>query len=115
MKPLKTKRYGTGKHFKRIYLVAPKHPENFWSMQGMVDILGAKTLMPNSALATLMVLTPDEVDVEHFRLKEEPKVRSLFFRAMIKTWKIDPKFMRRYFTLITQFSHFYHFVNKKRH
>lgn len=114
MKPLKTKRYGTGKHFKRIYLVAPKHPENFWSMQGMVDILGAKTLMPNSALATLMVLTPDEVDVEHFRLKEEPKVRSLFFRAMIKTWKIDPKFMRRYFTLITQFSHFYHFVNKKR-
>ena len=74
MKPLKTKRYGTGKHFKRIYLVAPQHPENFWSMQGMVDILG----------------------------------------AMIKTWKIDPKFMRRYFTLITQFSHFYHFVNKKR-
>jgi radical SAM superfamily enzyme YgiQ (UPF0313 family) len=65
MKPLKIRRYGSGKHFKRIYLVAPKHPENFWSMQGMVDILGAKTLMPNSALATLMVLTPDEVDVEY--------------------------------------------------
>ncbi len=52
--------------------------------------------------------------VEHFLLKEEPEVRSLFFRAMIKTWKINPKFMKRYFTLITQFSHFYHFVNKKR-
>ncbi len=65
MKPLKIRRYGSGKHFKRIYLVAPKHPENFWSMQGMVDILGAKTLMPNSALATLMVLTPDEVDIEY--------------------------------------------------
>lgn len=52
--------------------------------------------------------------VEHFLIKEEPEVRSLFFRAMIKTWRIDPKFMRRFFTLITQFSHFYHFVNKKR-
>ena len=53
------------KHFKRIYLVAPKHPENFWSMQGTVNILGAKTLMPNAALATLMALTPPDVNVEY--------------------------------------------------
>ena len=62
---MKTKRYGSGKHFKRIYLIAPKHPENFWSMQGAVNILGAKTLMPNAALATLMALTPPDVNVEY--------------------------------------------------
>ncbi len=62
---MKTKRYGSGKHFKRIYLIAPKHPENFWSMQGTVNILGAKTLMPNAALATLMALTPSDVNVEY--------------------------------------------------
>ena len=62
---MKTKRYGSGDHFKRIYLIAPKHPENFWSMQGTVNILGAKTLMPNAALATLMALTPQDVNVEY--------------------------------------------------
>ncbi|MFC1816635.1 DUF4070 domain-containing protein, partial [Thermodesulfobacteriota bacterium] len=61
----KTKRYGKGENYKRICLIAPRHPENFWSMQGTVDILGAKTLMPNSALATLMALTPDDVNVEY--------------------------------------------------
>ena len=58
-------RYGTAEHAKRIYLLAPKHPVNFWSMQGTADILGAKTLMPNSALSTLMALTPDDVTVEY--------------------------------------------------
>ncbi len=61
----KTKRYGCGPAWKRICLVAPRHPENFWSMQGTADILGAKTLMPNSALATLMALTPEGVSVEY--------------------------------------------------
>ncbi len=61
----KLKRYGSGSNLKRIYLVAPRHPENFWSMQGTADILGAKTLMPNSALATLMALTPGDVNIEY--------------------------------------------------
>lgn len=65
MPPVRTKRYGTGDHCKRIYLVAPRHQENFWSMQGTVDLLGAKTLMPNAALATLMALTPPGVNVEY--------------------------------------------------
>ncbi len=62
---VKTKRYGSGNHFKRIYLVAPRHPGNFWSMQGTVELLGAKTLMPNAALATLMALTTPGIDVEY--------------------------------------------------
>jgi len=70
MRHKKVKRYGSGPDFKKIYLVAPKHPRNFWSMQGTADILGAKTLMPNSALATLMTLTPSDVDVE-YRLADE--------------------------------------------
>jgi len=45
--------------------VAPRHPKSFWSMQGTVDLMGAKTLMPNSALATLMALTPRDVNVEY--------------------------------------------------
>ncbi len=65
MKQVKVKRYGSGKYFRRIYLVAPKHPDNFWSMQGTADILGAKTLMPNAALATLMALTPKDLNIEY--------------------------------------------------
>jgi len=34
-------------------------------MQGTVDLMGAKTLMPNSALATLMALTPRDMNVEY--------------------------------------------------
>ena len=59
------KHYGSKKDFKKIYLIAPKHPDNFWSMQGTADILGAKTLMPNSALATLMALTPKGVNIRY--------------------------------------------------
>ena len=59
------KHYGSKKGYKRIYLIAPKHPNNFWSMQGTADVLGAKTLMPNSALATLMALTPAGVDIQY--------------------------------------------------
>ncbi len=61
----KTRRYGSGSDIKKIYLVAPKHPRNFWSMQGTADVLGAKTLMPNAALATLMALTPADVTIDY--------------------------------------------------
>jgi radical SAM superfamily enzyme YgiQ (UPF0313 family) len=65
MQKIKTKKYGAGDQFKRIHLIAPKHPTNFWAMQGTATILGAKTLMPNAALATLMSLTPEDVCVEY--------------------------------------------------
>lgn len=61
----KFKHYGSKKDFKKIYLIAPRHPDNFWSMQGTADILGAQTLMPNSALATLMALTPPGVNIQY--------------------------------------------------
>lgn len=67
---MKIKRYGTAKHPRRIYLVAPRHPRTFWSMQGTVDLFGATTLMPNSALATLMALTPKDVSVEYLLADE---------------------------------------------
>jgi radical SAM superfamily enzyme YgiQ (UPF0313 family) len=51
---------------KRIYLVNPKTPENFWAMQGTLDIVGKhKTLMPNSALLTLAALTPADLNVAY--------------------------------------------------
>jgi radical SAM superfamily enzyme YgiQ (UPF0313 family) len=62
---LKVKRYGAGDSFRRIHLIAPKQMNNFWSLQGAVDLLGYKTLMPNSALATLMALTPAGVNIEY--------------------------------------------------
>ncbi len=65
MNYLQCKHYGSKSDFKKIYLVAPKHPDNFWSMQGTANILGAKTLMPNSALATLMALTPTDVNIQY--------------------------------------------------
>jgi radical SAM superfamily enzyme YgiQ (UPF0313 family) len=67
---MKTRRYGTGPDARRIYLIAPRHPRTFWSLQGTVDLFGATTLMPNSALATLMALTPEGVDVEYMLCDE---------------------------------------------
>ena len=55
----------------RIYLIHPKTPENFWAMRGALDIVGKKkTLMQNSALLTLIALTPDDVDVEYYYCDE---------------------------------------------
>lgn len=51
---------------KHIYLINPKCPENFWAMQGAIDIAGReKTLMPNAALLTLIALTPPGLDIEY--------------------------------------------------
>jgi radical SAM superfamily enzyme YgiQ (UPF0313 family) len=61
---LKAKRCGLAEQYRRVYLVAPRHPESFWSLQGTVDLMGAKTLVPNSALATLIALTPSDAGVE---------------------------------------------------
>ena len=61
---MKTKIIGPSPR-KRIYLVAPKSPPNFWNMQATVDAVGAKALMPNSALATLVALTPQDIGVEY--------------------------------------------------
>lgn len=65
MARFKTKRYGKESNRIRIYMIAPRHPESFWSLQGTVELFGAKTLMPNAALPTLMALTPDNVSVEY--------------------------------------------------
>ncbi|MBW2276341.1 MAG: DUF4070 domain-containing protein [Deltaproteobacteria bacterium] len=67
---IKTARRGKAATVKRVCLVAPRHPESFWSLQGTVELLNAKTLVPNSALATLIALTPDDVGVEYVLLDE---------------------------------------------
>ena len=65
MESPKRKRVGPGPSYKRIYLVAPRQPDNVWIMMGTVKLLGAKTIMPNAALATLIALTPPDVSVEY--------------------------------------------------
>jgi radical SAM superfamily enzyme YgiQ (UPF0313 family) len=55
---------------KRIYLINPLNPDNFWTMQSSVKAVGAKTLMPNAALATLISLTPKELDIEYIYCDE---------------------------------------------
>ncbi|MGP8005321.1 MAG: radical SAM protein [Smithella sp.] len=50
----------------KIFLVNPKTPDNFWAMRGALDIIDKhKTLMQNSALLTLIALTPQNLDVEY--------------------------------------------------
>ncbi len=50
----------------RIYLIHPKTPVNLWAMRGALDIMGKdKTLMQNTALLTLIALTPQDVAVEY--------------------------------------------------
>jgi hypothetical protein len=50
---------------------------------------------------------------KHFILNENRQVRALFFRMLKKTWQLNPKLVRRFFTVITQYSHFYNFANRK--
>lgn len=51
----------------KIYLINPKTPKNFWDMQGSLDIVDKhKTLMQNTALLTLIALTPRDLDVQYF-------------------------------------------------
>ena len=50
---------------------------------------------------------------KHFILDENRQVRALFFRMLKKTWQLNPKLVRRFFTVITQYSHFYNFANRK--
>jgi radical SAM superfamily enzyme YgiQ (UPF0313 family) len=65
---------------KKIYLVNPKTPRNFWAMQGALDIVGPhKTLMPNSALLTLIALTPNDLPIEYIFCDEN--VSSIDFDA----------------------------------
>ncbi|HOO71037.1 MAG TPA: DUF4070 domain-containing protein [Spirochaetota bacterium] len=65
-----SRKYGAGPDYKKICLIAPMQPESFWSMKGTAKALGAKTLQPNAALATLMALTPDDVNVEYVLFDE---------------------------------------------
>ena len=55
---------------KKILLINPKDPDSFWGMKGTVDAVGARALMPSNTLATLIGLTPDDVDVEYFYCDE---------------------------------------------
>lgn len=50
----------------------------------------------------------------HFMVNEDRHVRALFFRMLKKTWQLNPKLVRRFFTVITQYSHFHGFVNRDR-
>jgi radical SAM superfamily enzyme YgiQ (UPF0313 family) len=49
----------------RVYLINPRNADDFWTMQSSVGAVGCKTLMPNCALATLVALTPKDLDVEY--------------------------------------------------
>lgn len=51
---------------KRIYLINPKNPDNFWAMEGVLNIVGKeKTLMFNAALLTLISLTPKNLNIDY--------------------------------------------------
>jgi len=39
--------------------------------------------------------------------------RRIFVKSLTETWKIDPKLLRRAFTFLGQYHHFYDFVRRK--
>lgn len=42
----------------KIYLVAPKNPESFWTFDRILPSLGKRCVFPNLALPTIAALTP---------------------------------------------------------
>jgi radical SAM superfamily enzyme YgiQ (UPF0313 family) len=49
---------------KKIVLIQPKTPENFWTLKGFVKLMQKKGNFPPISLATLAALTPNDFDVE---------------------------------------------------
>jgi radical SAM superfamily enzyme YgiQ (UPF0313 family) len=47
----------------KIYLVAPKNPESFWTMDRILPSLGKQCVFPNLSLPTVAGLTPREHEV----------------------------------------------------
>jgi len=42
--------------------------------------------------------------------KADPALRSVFLKNIKETWKMNPLLMRRAFTLLAQYRHFYDFM-----
>jgi radical SAM superfamily enzyme YgiQ (UPF0313 family) len=66
---VRIRRFGTAPR-RRILLVNPATGENIWTMVGTARLLGRKAIMPCSALATLVALTPQDVSVEYLLCDE---------------------------------------------
>lgn len=47
----------------KIYLVAPRNPESFWTFDRILPSLGKRCVFPNLALPTVAALTPPEHEV----------------------------------------------------
>jgi radical SAM superfamily enzyme YgiQ (UPF0313 family) len=47
----------------KIYLIAPRNPESFWTFDRILPSLGKRCLFPNLALPTVAALTPPEHEV----------------------------------------------------
>ena len=47
----------------KIYLIAPKNPESFWTMDRILPSLGKRCVFPNLSLPTVAGLTPREHEV----------------------------------------------------
>jgi len=47
----------------KIYLIAPKNPESFWTFDRILPSLGKRCVFPNLALPTIAALTPASHDV----------------------------------------------------
>jgi hypothetical protein len=52
--------------------------------------------------------------LKYFLFQACPDVRSLFFRNLRRTWHLNPKLLRRTFSILGQYRHFYDFVRKRR-
>jgi len=47
----------------KIYLIAPKNPESFWTFDRILPSLGKRCVFPNLALPTMAAITPAEHEV----------------------------------------------------
>jgi radical SAM superfamily enzyme YgiQ (UPF0313 family) len=62
---LRKKKFAKDRSQRRIYFINPFTPDNFWTMKSSVKAVGVKALMPNNAVATLIALTPKDLDIEY--------------------------------------------------
>src|SRR6185436_3960048 len=79
----------------KIYLIAPKNPESFWTFDRILPSLGKRCVFPNLALPTVAALTPAPHEVTLCAEELTGHVDVLFVGEAEYMW---PQFVRDYET-----------------
>ncbi len=96
----------------KVYLIAPKNPESFWTFDRVLPSLGKRCVFPNLALPTVAGLTPPSHEVVLCDENVEPIDFDTDADVVGITGFVVHKRIRHAFTLALMHKHFYEYVQE---